>query len=291
MLPAEAAGWNRHENRDLIQGSRPGWAVETPEDWIRIPDVKPAWPLGGGFRSPTGDQGVVITWMAQIPGGEVEGLAERGFQEEPGRVAGHSVRIFRRAAPEGLQHLTYLRMPSGTCRIMLFATPGSEETMEKVLGSFQLLRGLSLKDSERWTLHEDPRAGYSLSYPSQWTFKALPEGFELQEGKESAVRATLRAIPETPGMSFRGFARSAGRSTLDGALTLERFEPLDVQTLTGYLAVWKLREGGYFGPVVYLPLPDGRHALELVLLRQEADECFFRLVDSFRAGVPTTARP
>jgi len=291
MLPAEAAGWSRHENRDLIRDSRPGWAVETPEDWVRIPDVKPAWPLGGGFRDPSGNLGVVITWVDQIPGGEVEGLAERGFHEESGRVAGHSTRLFRRIAPEGIQHLAYLKMASGSFRITLFAAAGHGETLEKVLSSFQLLRGLSLKELEPWTLYEDSRAGYGLSYPSEWTLQALPEGFELREGKKPAVRAWLRPVPETQGLSFRGFARSAGRATVPGAVSLERFEPLDVDGVTGYLAVWKLRDGDYCGPMVYLPLPGGRQALELVLLQQEADECFFRVVDTFRPGGPMTARP
>ena len=291
MLPADAAGWSRHENRDLVQDSRPGWAVETPEDWLRIPDVRPAWPLGGGFRDPSGHLGVVITWLEEVPGGEIEGLMERGFQEEPGRVAGHPARLFRRTGPEGIQRLVYLRMPSGSYRVTLFATAGHEETLEKVLTSFQLLRGQSLKEQDPWTLHEDSQAGYSLFHPARWTLMNVPQGFELREGPEPAVRAWLRPIPETPGGSFRGFARSVGRSTIPGAVSLERFEPLDVGGVTGYLAVWKLRDGSYHGPSIYLPLPGGRQALELVLLLQEADECFFRLVNSFRPGGPMTARP
>lgn len=291
MLPADAADWSRHENRDLVQDSRPGWAIETPGDWLRIPDVRPAWPLGGGFRDPSGQLGVVITWLEEVPGGEIEGLLQRGFQEEPGRVAGHPARLFHRTGPEGIQRLVYLKMPSGYYRVTLFATAGHEEELGKVLNSFQLLRGQSLKEQETWTPHEDSQAGYSLSHPTRWVLRNVPQGFELHEGPAPVVRAWLRPVPETPGGSFRGFARSAGRTTIPEAISLERFEPLDVAGVTGYLAVWKLRDGSYHGPSVYLPLPGGRQALELVLLLQEADECFFRLVNSFRPGEPITASP
>jgi len=87
--PGLAAGWARHENRALIQDSRAGWAVETPADWVAIPDVQPPAPLGQGFRSNAGDSGVIVTFVERLPGGEMEGLQTRGYTEETCRIAGH----------------------------------------------------------------------------------------------------------------------------------------------------------------------------------------------------------
>ncbi len=61
--------------------------------------------------------------------------------------------------------------------------------------------------------------------------------------------------------------------------------------LTGYLAVWRLQDGGYCGPIAYLPLKGSARALELVLLRPEAGEGFFRIVDSFHPVAPSQASP
>jgi len=291
VLPAEAAGWARHENRDLIGNDRAGWALETPADWVAIPDVRPAWPLGAGFRAPSGQSGVVVTWSARVPEGELEVLSGRGFQETEGRVAGHPARIFCRSGPEGLQRLAYLALPQGTFRVRLFGATEGFETLDRVLASFQLLRGVPVGEAERWTHHQDPTAGYTLSYPADWTMKTLPEGFALSDAAGPAVRVTVRPAGQQPGQSFRGFARSMGKDTIPGATLLERFEPRDVAGLTGYLAVWRLQDGGYCGPIAYLPLKGSARALELVLLRPEAGEGFFRIVDSFHPVAPSQASP
>ncbi len=291
MLPAEAAGWARHENRDLIREGRAGWALETPADWVAIPDVRPAWPLGAGFRAPAGQSGVVVTWAPRIPDGEVGGLPGRGFQEVLGRLAGHPARIFSRSGPEGLQRLAYLALPQGTFRVRLFGAPEETETLDRVLASVQLIRGVPVSRPERWTRHEDATSGYTLSYPAEWTMKALPEGFELGDADGPTIRATLRPPGQQPGQSFRGFARSLGKDTIPGTTTLERFEPLDVAGLTGYLAVWRLQDGSLCGPIAYLPLKGARRALELVLLRPDVGEGFFRLVDTFHQVAPSRASP
>ena len=295
LLPAQAAGWSRHENRDLIQGSRAGWALETPPEWVAIPDVKPAWPLGGGFRDPSGQVGVVVTWTPQVPGGEIEGLSNRGFAETADRVAGHAVRMFSRAGAESLQKLVYLALPEGTYRLMLFATPGSEETLDKVLRSFQLIRGISPTAPTAWNQHQDGGAGYRLSYPGDWSLKTASQGFELSDGTGPVLRASLRkaeSVAAEAGQSFRGFARAIGRTTIPGATSLERFEPVDAGGSTGYLAVWKLEDGKYFGPVVYLPLAGKTwRALELLLLRPAAGEAFYRVLDTFLPAAPAQAQP
>jgi hypothetical protein len=177
--------------------------------------------------------------------------------------------------------VAYLALPQGSYRVMLFGAPETAETLDKVLRSFQLVRGLSAVGPERWACHEDPASGYSLSYPADWTLKASPDGFELSDASGPAIKATVRPPQDQPGQSFRGFARASGQATIPGATSLERFEPLDAPGGTGYLAVWRLQDGGYCGPIAYLPLTGHWRALELVLLRPEASEGFFRIVDTF----------
>ena len=290
-LPVHAADWTRRENRALIQGSRAGWALETPADWVGIPDVKPAWPLGAGYRDPKGTLGVLVTWVPQVGAGELESLARRGYQESPARVAGHEARIFGRSGADSVHRVAYLSLPEGSYRIVLFSAPGGGEVLDRILGSFQLVRGLAPSDPGRWASHEDPGAGYRVSYPCDWSLKDRAEGFELSNRDGVVVRATARRPEGEAGLSLRGFARSAGRTTLPGAVSLERFEPIDAGGITGYLAVWKLQGGELRGPVVYLPLAAPWKALELVLLQPREEEAFFRLVDSFRAVPAATPAP
>lgn len=287
--PVGAAGWTRHDNRALIEGSRAGWALETPDEWVAIPDVKPSWPMGAGFRDPAGQSGVVVSWVPRVPGGEIEGLTQRGYQESPCRLGGHEARLFSRVDAERVQRVVYLAMPQGAYRVLLFSRPGGEETLDKILRSFQLVRGLSPTGPERWSRHQD-KAGFQLSYPGEWTLQAGQDGFELADGGP-AVRASLRRAEGDPGQSFRGFARALGKTTIPGASSLERFEPLDAGGTTGYLAVWKLQSGDYFGPVVYLPLQGPWRALELLLLQPKEEETFFRILDTFQPGPPIQARP
>lgn len=279
VLPASAGGWSRHENRELIQGSRPGWALETPPEWIDIADVKPPWPLGAGFRDPSGRSGVVVTWVAKLPGGELDSLKTRGYAETGCRLAGHDARLFTRNSDGRVQRFAYLTAPEGVYRVTLFGTSDAEQTLDQILRSFQLVTGLSPTGPEKWATHQDP-AGFQLSYPGGWSVKSGSAGFDLASAKGVAVRAALRKGDAA--QSFRGFARSIGKTTIPGASSLERFEPVDAGGATGYLAVWKLASGELYGPVVYLPLSGGR-SLELTLLEPEAGDEFFRIVDSFRA--------
>lgn len=279
LAPAYAAGWTRHENRDLIEGSRPGWALETPQDWVAIPDVRPAWPAGAGFRDPSGKQAVLITWVAKLPGGEQDSLKTRGYAETTCRVAGHDARLFSRNAQGLVQRFAYLPAPGGLYRLSLAGPAEAEETLDKILRSFQLVTGLSPTGPDRWAVHTDP-AGFQLSYPGSWKVKAGTAGLELATDQGVAVRSAVRR--SEAGQSFRGYARSIGKSTIPGAASLERFEPVDAGPATGYLAVWKLATGELYGPVVYLPLTGGR-ALELTQVQAQVGEEFFRIVDSFRA--------
>lgn len=266
---AGAQAWTGHDSRDLS----PGWALDTPPDWISIPEVKD----GLGWRSPEGKAGVIVTFVPRLPPNELEALKTRGFEQSKTRLAGHDATLYTR---NGTQRFTYLTLPQGTLRLAMFGTLADAGTLDRIALSFHLVSGPA--SATKWAVYRTPE--YCLSYPADWQARQNDGAVEfLTKDGKPALRLTTRSDP-SEGQSFRGYARSLGSRTIPKASSLERFEPLTTDAgATGYLAVWKTTDDLLVGPVAYLPL-GGARAVEALLLDGQQSDTFFRIARSFQPG-------
>lgn len=288
--------WVTRENVDLCKGRRLGWSIETPSHWVAIPDVRPGWPEGAGFRSPSANSGVIITWMSALPTTELASLRSRGFHESECRVGGFTGTVFTRNGEGKLYKIYYVDRLGETYRLSLYAPASDGNSISHAVKSFSFVRSATsasnnqgnrdnVGNGEQWRALDNTAAGFSLSYPGVYEERLTAEGFELLEAGQVVLRGTLRAHSTTPGQSFRGYARALGKTTIPQAQELGKFAPYEIDGVTAYEAIWKLSDGNVYGPVVYVPLQSQQYGvLELTLVKGHELNTFFRVVNSLRCG-------
>lgn len=280
--PSPSPAWKTQINRDIV-APHMGWSVDIPAYWVSVPDIQPAWPLGAGYRDHSGTSGFFIVLLDNCPADEQKGLSERGYVLGSTRIGGHPAVTYTRVTGQVVEQSNYVTIGDDTYRITMFCPVAVRATFERIYRSFTFVR--NSQDSaaiKSWTSFVNEHLGYEFSHPSDCTVKSM--GVFASLSKNGKIVAKVSPVESQPdnGQSFRGFARSVGKTAIPGAQTLAKFAPYTIGSLTAYEAIWQTEDNQYYGPVVYIPLNNaqGYRALQIVLLDTQFMDDFFKLVNS-----------
>lgn len=282
IAAASPTEWIERSNLDLSDGNRPGWTIQTPAKWVSIPDVSPGWPYGAGFRTPTGRTGIIVTWLERISPAEQDALKSRDYIASPITLAGIHSTIYTRRMGPSFKEIIYIERPGGFFRISAFGETTEKATLQKVIKSFAFTYSHSSQSNR--SLYNDKRRGISLDYPAQMSISEQDEGFNLKNDGQTLAEFRFRKGSDS-GQSFRGLARSLGKTHIEGASSLVKFEPYTVSGLTGYQAVWETQPKHYCGPIIYVPLSGSEwKVLEITLVDAKNIEKFFKIIGSLKVS-------
>jgi len=283
VLAAAAAesGWREVKNLEVNDDKKAGWICELPGDWQRMAGVQPPPPLAEGFQDPSGKALCTVTWVQNKATKEDEQvfLPQRGYTLRQVRVAGrNSNEYFKERSDGGTERVVYIFSPQGGCRVFLVSKdPSYEDTFRRILTSFRIMAATGMTDKP-WKTYRDPARGYTLKMPPLWDATDTGQTVTLgQSGLAPAV--TLKLVDKPADQSFRGFARSAGKSEVPSG-TLDSFEPFSTESgLNGYLALWTSPDSK---PVLLAYLPMGSSALQARLHLSKHLELFNRVLRSIK---------
>ncbi len=287
------ADWSTYKNEDLAKAGAYGWSLSLPEDWVQLPDVKPAWPQGGGYGCTQRQSTLLISRSAQPTKNEQNSLRSRRFREESVKIRDYQAKQFTYAAGTDITRYLFISTPKGEYRLELHFPASSIAEIDKILQSFTFINDPHATPEAPWATFDDSNNGYTIKYPPTVTVQKTERGFKILKGTSTLMEGKLYENSEPPAQSFRGMARMLGMHFRSANGDLAKFAPYEVGPLTGYEIMGQKPDKSYYGPLVYLPVRHARwKVLELYLHDQKAANEFFRIVNTYQlATAPQATQP